>query len=75
MDKQSSRAVSRCPICREPTERSFRPFCSKRCRDVDLARWLGGTYAIPGAEPADGELPEDTAADGRRRFEDDPEGH
>lgn len=38
----------RCPICRRPTERGFRPFCSKRCADVDLARWLGGAYAIAG---------------------------
>lgn len=39
----------RCPICRRPTELAFRPFCSKRCADVDLARWLGGTYAIAGS--------------------------
>jgi hypothetical protein len=38
--------TARCPICKQPTEASFRPFCSKRCADVDLARWLGGTYAI-----------------------------
>jgi endogenous inhibitor of DNA gyrase (YacG/DUF329 family) len=39
-----------CPICgRERTER-YRPFCSRRCADVDLARWLGGAYAIPAAE-------------------------
>lgn len=38
----------RCPICRAPGVASYRPFCSKRCADVDLARWLGGTYAIPG---------------------------
>jgi endogenous inhibitor of DNA gyrase (YacG/DUF329 family) len=36
---------------------AFRPFCSRRCADIDLARWLGGAYAIPG-EPAD--LAEDT---------------
>lgn len=36
----------RCPICRRPTEQAFRPFCSKRCADIDLARWLGGAYAI-----------------------------
>ncbi|MEL6735826.1 MAG: DNA gyrase inhibitor YacG [Pseudomonadota bacterium] len=37
-----------CPICGKPTEKSYRPFCSKRCADVDLARWLGGHYAVPG---------------------------
>ncbi|MGD9669849.1 MAG: DNA gyrase inhibitor YacG [Hyphomicrobiaceae bacterium] len=36
-----------CPICGEPTARDFRPFCSRRCADVDLARWLNGAYAIP----------------------------
>lgn len=38
----------RCPICGKPTSERYRPFCSKRCADVDLARWLGGGYAIPG---------------------------
>jgi uncharacterized protein len=38
----------RCPICGEPADPVFRPFCSKRCADVDLSRWLKGSYAIPG---------------------------
>ena len=38
----------RCPICAKPATQEFRPFCSKRCSDVDLGRWLGGRYAIPG---------------------------
>lgn len=37
-----------CPICGKPASETARPFCSKRCADVDLHRWLGGTYAIPG---------------------------
>ena len=41
-----------CPICGKNSVEAFRPFCSKRCADVDLARWLGGRYAIP-AEPAE----------------------
>ncbi|HUZ12544.1 MAG TPA: DNA gyrase inhibitor YacG [Caulobacteraceae bacterium] len=41
-------------MCQKPTVQEFRPFCSKRCADVDLAHWLGGRYAIP-AEPTDGE--------------------
>lgn len=36
-----------CPICSRPTEATYRPFCSKRCADVDLAKWLTGGYAIP----------------------------
>ncbi len=36
-----------CPICGKPSEAAFKPFCSKRCADVDLHRWLKGSYAIP----------------------------
>jgi endogenous inhibitor of DNA gyrase (YacG/DUF329 family) len=42
-----------CPICGKPTVERFRPFCSGRCKDVDLNRWLSGAYAIPAAESAD----------------------
>lgn len=52
----------RCPICGEPTETAFRPFCSSRCRDVDLSRWLSGTYAIPGGQAEADEDGDDTAA-------------
>jgi len=49
-----------CPICTKPTDPAYRPFCSRRCADVDLARWLGGRYVIPGP-PDDPETPpEDT---------------
>ena len=41
-----------CPICGKPEAAGFKPFCSKRCADIDLGRWLKGGYAIPGA-PAD----------------------
>lgn len=40
----------KCPICGRPTEPAFRPFCSRRCADVDLQRWLSGRYAIPAFE-------------------------
>ncbi|QRG04484.1 DNA gyrase inhibitor YacG [Xanthobacter dioxanivorans] len=43
-----------CPICRKPSVERYRPFCSKRCADVDLNRWLSGSYAIPG-RPEDDE--------------------
>jgi uncharacterized protein len=39
-----------CPICRKPSQPKFHPFCSNRCAQVDLGRWLGGNYAIPVAE-------------------------
>ena len=41
---------SKCPICKKPSLFEFRPFCSKRCADVDLAHWLRGAYHIEGAE-------------------------
>jgi endogenous inhibitor of DNA gyrase (YacG/DUF329 family) len=43
-----------CPICGRMSVAAFHPFCSKRCADIDLHRWLGGRYAIPG-EPVDPE--------------------
>ena len=46
-----------CPICGRPPHADFRPFCSKRCRTVDLNRWLSGSYAIPG-EPVSEETDE-----------------
>ena len=46
--------VSHCPICDRITDAHYRPFCSKRCADVDLARWLSGSYAIPDDEDEDG---------------------
>jgi endogenous inhibitor of DNA gyrase (YacG/DUF329 family) len=54
---------SKCPICAKPAVERFRPFCSRRCADVDLNRWLSGVYAVPAveaeadqdAEPADSE--------------------
>ena len=44
--------TSRCPICSRPSEQSVRPFCSKRCADVDLKRWLSEDYVLPGTDPA-----------------------
>lgn len=46
-------AARRCPVCGRPAaDEEHRPFCSPRCRTVDLGRWLKGTYVIPG-RPAD----------------------
>ena len=53
-------AKARCPICKSEQAQAFKPFCSKRCADVDLARWLGGTYVI--ASDPDGD------EDGTRPF-------
>ena len=42
-----------CPICGKPAGEASRPFCSERCRDVDLNRWLSNSYAIPAAKDGD----------------------
>lgn len=42
-----------CPICGKPTQQSVRPFCSKRCADLDLAKWLNGAYAVPSEDQED----------------------
>ncbi|MFY0623537.1 MAG: DNA gyrase inhibitor YacG [Pelagimonas sp.] len=42
-----------CPICERKTDQAFRPFCSKRCADVDLAKWMTGSYAVPSTDPDD----------------------
>jgi endogenous inhibitor of DNA gyrase (YacG/DUF329 family) len=53
--RMSERAVRtpKCPICGKPAAEKVRPFCSRRCADVDLNRWLSGSYAIAGKEEED----------------------
>lgn len=45
--------VRPCARCDKPMDPAYRPFCSKRCADIDLQKWLTGAYAIPGAEAED----------------------
>jgi endogenous inhibitor of DNA gyrase (YacG/DUF329 family) len=47
-----------CPVCGKPQAAKFSPFCSGRCADLDLGRWLKGTYVIPAA-PDEAEAPAD----------------
>jgi endogenous inhibitor of DNA gyrase (YacG/DUF329 family) len=74
-DEQSDESAGpakqgRCPVCGKPQTPRYRPFCSKRCADVDLGRWLGGVYRIAtdeetGEGPGRGPGPE-SEDDGRR---------
>ena len=49
----------KCPICGELTENEkYRPFCSKRCADVDLGRWFNGSYNVPAEELDDADYAE-----------------
>lgn len=42
-----------CPVCRDETDKKYRPFCSKKCADIDLGRWFNGTYATPAQDNED----------------------
>jgi endogenous inhibitor of DNA gyrase (YacG/DUF329 family) len=44
---QATGSEKPCPICGKPATDASRPFCSERCRDVDLNRWLSDSYSIP----------------------------
>ncbi|MEO3430898.1 DNA gyrase inhibitor YacG [Pelagibius sp. CAU 1746] len=48
----------KCPICKAPAVHRYRPFCSQRCADIDLGRWVKGNYAIPTDEVPDGSGPD-----------------
>lgn len=53
-----------CPICGKAPVEAYRPFCSKRCADVDLGRWLNGAYTIEADAP---EEIEEAAAEAARQ--------
>ena len=60
-EKNDSRVnMKTCPVCKRASAEEFRPFCSKRCAELDLAQWLKGAYAIPAVKQDDQE------DDGRR---------
>lgn len=56
--QKSERQTASCPICRKPRSDAWRPFCSQRCADVDLGRWLGGRYVIAGEPDSANAQPE-----------------
>jgi endogenous inhibitor of DNA gyrase (YacG/DUF329 family) len=41
-----------CPLCGKPRDETYKPFCSKRCADIDLGNWLGEKYRVPDDGPA-----------------------
>ncbi len=56
-----------CPICGKPSTVEDRPFCSKRCADIDLHRWLKGSYAIPAVPEAEDD---EAVPEGKARLDD-----
>jgi len=54
---------AKCPICGKPAQAHVRPFCSKRCADVDLNRWLSGVYVVPVTQDEEQDERRDEAGD------------
>ena len=55
---------ARCPICRKSSQPSTRPFCSPRCADIDLGRWLTEQYVVPGADGEAADMHDEAREDG-----------
>jgi endogenous inhibitor of DNA gyrase (YacG/DUF329 family) len=49
-----------CPVCGKPAQADVKPFCSRRCADVDLNRWLSGRYVVVGSDDDDSDPVEDS---------------
>ena len=64
MSEQRRPEQRKCPVCGKTPEVRFRPFCSKRCADLDLAHWLRGDYAIPAREDPEGQENAEEESDG-----------
>lgn len=56
-----------CPICAKETRPACRPFCSKRCADIDLGKWLSGDYAVPSRDPEDLQEAAEAAAEAQAK--------
>ena len=61
-EPRKKRGPRPCPICNKMSVERYHPFCSDRCANIDLHRWLGGNYRVPSEEPVDF-APEDTPRD------------
>ena len=51
MAERKEQRGGECSMCGKPAQEKYKPFCSRRCADLDLHRWMGGTYRIPTEEP------------------------
>ena len=60
--------IKPCPICKKVEASDFKPFCSKRCSDIDMGRWLKGGYAIPGRD-GEASIPANDNPDADPEFE------
>lgn len=62
-DKKNPLPARPCAICGKPVVDAYKPFCSKRCANIDLGRWLKGSYAIAGEKVEDESSPGQDEAD------------
>jgi len=62
MAEDAKHTGGRCPICGAGTVPRYRPFCSKRCADLDLGRWFNGSYTVPVVELDESDLADLDAA-------------
>ena len=51
--------IKKCPLCKKVMDRDFSPFCSRKCKNIDLNRWLSDSYVIPGNEMISNDMPTD----------------
>ena len=70
--KRSSADAKPCPTCGAPATHGRRPFCSKRCADIDLGKWFQGAYAIPAVDAADDTIIDTKLAASGKTSEPDP---
>lgn len=58
IDLGKKRKLGKCPSCGELVQEKYQPFCSRRCADLDLAKWLNGSYSVPVVELNETDLDE-----------------
>ena len=74
--KDKSKHAKPCPTCGANAIYEARPFCSKRCADIDLGRWFQGAYAIPAVDAADDSIIDaELAVSGKMSVPDPDAGH
>lgn len=64
-----------CPICQKPSAPPHKPFCSRRCADIDLGRWLTSSYALPARADEEDENPEEASASAQYKQPPEPKPH
>lgn len=55
--------VKKCPLCKKEVVAEFRPFCSRKCKNIDLNRWLSNSYVVPGDERVSNDMPTDEGSE------------